>query len=97
MWQQRNLTFEGEIIIFKTLALSKFVFLAQVLPIPNEITTIQQIQKEFLWNSSNVKIKHETICNDFRGLKNVDISSKISSLQCSWVKKLYDQTPMTGN
>ena len=97
MWQQRNLTFEGEIIIFKTLALSKFVFLVQVLPIPNEITTIQQIQKEFLWNSSNVKIKHETICNDFRGLKNVDKSSKISSLQCSWVKKLYDQTPMTGN
>ena len=76
------------------MALSKFVFLAQVLPIPNEITTtIQRIQREFLWNSSNVKIKHETICNDFQngGLKNVDIPSKISSLQCSWVKKLYDQ------
>ena len=48
MWQQRSLTLEGKIIIFKTLALSKFVFLAHVLPIPNEITiAIQRIQREF--------------------------------------------------
>ena len=35
--------------------------------------------------------KRETIWNDFQngGLKNVDISSKICSLQCFWVKKLY--------
>ena len=77
------------------MALSKFVFLAQVLPVPNKIiTTIQRIQREFLWNYSNVKIKHETICNDFQneGLMNMDIPSKISSLrQCSWVKRLYYQ------
>ena len=36
---QRNLTIEGKIIIFKTLTLSKIVFLAQVLLIPNEVTT----------------------------------------------------------
>ena len=29
MWRRRNLTLECKIIIFKTLALSKFVFLAQ--------------------------------------------------------------------
>ena len=76
------------------MALSKFVFLAQALPIPYEITTtIQRIQREFLWNSSNVKIKRETNCNDFQngGLKNVDLTNKISSLQCSWFKKLNDQ------
>ena len=74
MWCWRNLTLESKIIIFKTLALSKFVFLAQVLLIPNEITTTtQQVQREFLWNSNNVKNKHETICNDFQNgdVKNV--------------------------
>ena len=94
IWRQRNLTLEGNIITFKTLTLSKFVFLTQVLLIPNEITTtIQRIQREFLWNYSNVKIDHETNCNDFQngGLKNVYIPSKISNLQCSCVKKLYDQ------
>ena len=89
----KNFTLEDKIIILKTLALSKFVFLAQVLPVLNEITTtMQRIQREFLWNSNKVKIKQKTFCNDFqnRGLNNVDISSKISSLRCSWVKKPYD-------
>ena len=46
-WRRRNLTLEGKINTFKTLAISKFVFLAQVLPIPNEITHYTAIQREF--------------------------------------------------
>ena len=83
MWRQRNLTLEGKIIIFKTLTLSKITFLAQVLEIPNQIIdTSQQIRKDFLWNSSSPKVKHETICKDFQygGLKNVDIKSKIITM-----------------
>ena len=90
MWWRKNLTLESKIIIIKTLALSKFVFLAEVLPIANEITTIiLQMQMEFLWNSSSVRIKHETISNDFEngGLKNVDIPCESSYLQYSLVKK----------
>ena len=84
-----------QIIIFKTLALSKITFLAQVLVIPNQIIdALQQIQKDFLWNLSSPKVKHETICKDFQhgGLKNADIRSKIISLLCSWIKKLYDES-----
>ena len=72
MWRRRNLTLEGKIIIFKTLALSKVTFFAQVLLIPNQIVdTSQQIQKDFLWNSFSLKVKHEIICKDFQygGLK----------------------------
>ena len=38
------------------------------------------------------KIKHSTLCNKYENcrLKNVDILSKVISLQCSWVKRLYD-------
>ena len=36
MWRRIYLTLKGTNIIFKTLALSKFVFLAQVSPIANE-------------------------------------------------------------
>ena len=37
-------------------------------------------------------MKHEVICKDFQHgwLKNVNIKSKTKSLQCSWVKRLYD-------
>ena len=38
------------------------------------------------------KIKHATLCCDYTNgdLKSVDISSKIVSLQCSWVRQLFD-------
>ena len=39
-------------------------------------------------------LKHTTLCNNYDndGLKNIDIASKIISLQCYWIKKLYDET-----
>ena len=38
-------------------------------------------------------MKRETIYKDFQygRLKNIDIKTKIRSLQCSWVKQLYDE------
>ena len=38
------------------------------------------------------KIKHNTLYKNYenRGLKNVDIMYKVVSLQCSWIKRLYD-------
>ena len=58
MWRRRNLTLESKIVTFKALALSKVTFLAEVLVIPNQIIdALQQIQKDFLWNSSFAKVK----------------------------------------
>ena len=39
------------------------------------------------------KIKYDTLCNDYEHgrLKSVDIFSKIVSLQCSWIIRLYDE------
>ena len=51
---------------------------------------MQKIQKVFIWNNLTTKIKHETLCNSFEdgGLENIDINSKVASLQCSWIKQL---------
>ena len=58
MWRRRNLTLESKIVTFKALVLSKVTFLAEVLVIPNQIIdALQQIQKDFLWNSSFPKVK----------------------------------------
>ena len=55
---------------------------------------LEKIQKAFLCNNSIPKIKHETLGNNYiaGGLKNVDISSKIIALQCSWIRRLYDDS-----
>ena len=78
-----------KIIIFKTIAISKLVYLAFFTVIPNHITKkMAKIQKSFIWDDSSSKIKHETLRMEFKagGLYNVDIRFKFVSLQCYWVK-----------
>ena len=94
LWRMRNLTLEGRIVVFKTLAISKIVFLALLTKIPTKLAVkeLEKIQKFFLLKVSTPKIRHETTCKDYKdgGLKNVDISYKIVSLQCFWIRRLYD-------
>ena len=48
LWKLLNLTLEGKLLIFKTLALSKTIFQAFVKPIPiYVITELEKIQKQF--------------------------------------------------
>ena len=89
----RNLSIADKITVFKTYAISKIVHLALVKVIPNSvILQLYKIEKHFIWKNGNSKIKQDTLCKDYEngGLKNIDITFKIISLQCSWVKRLYD-------
>ena len=93
LWKLRNLTIEERIIVFKSLAISKLIHLASVTEIPTTTTNLlTKIQIQFIWKGKNPKIKNSTLCNEyeFGGLKNVDIFSKVVSLQCSWIKRLFD-------
>ena len=68
----------------KTLAISKIIHISLVTNVPTDIINeLNKIQKEFIWNGNNSKIKHTILCNKQKngGLKNVDILYKITSLQ----------------
>ena len=61
------------------------MFLPQALLISKVvISTIEKIQKQFIWKDFRPKINFRqfVILTKKGGLKNVDISSKIRSLQC---------------
>ena len=60
---------------------------------PSIIDQLNKTQKDFIWNGLNPKIKNSTINNNYEngGLKNVNIAAKISSLQSSWIKRLFDE------
>ena len=93
LWRLRNLTVQGKITIFKTLALSKIIHMALVKVIPTStIDLLNKIQKQFIWNNLKPKIKQSTLCNNYQdgALKNVNINVKIVSLQCSWIKRRFD-------
>ena len=53
---------------------------------------LEKTQKAFLSNNSIAKIKHETLCNDYKagGLKIVDIPNDIIAPQCSLIRRFYD-------
>ena len=92
LWWYWNLTLEERIIVFKGLAISKIVFQALIAPVPTHvIKALETTQTSFLWNNSNPKMKHKTLCKRYENgdLKNVDIRNKVNSLQSSWVKRLY--------
>ena len=93
LWRMRSLSIEDKIVVFKTLAISKLVYLTLLIVILNHITDeVAKIQKSFIWHDSSPKIKHELLRMQFKArvLNSVDIRFKFVSLQCSWVKKLYD-------
>ena len=91
----KNLTLEGKIVSFKTIAITKIVFQSFIITVPKYIVNDhEKIQNTFLWNNSTPKIKHETLCNDYKTgwLKNVDIPNKIIALQFSWIRRPYDDS-----
>ena len=94
LWCMRHLSLESKITIFKSLALSKIVHLALLTNVPKSIIEeLDEIQKKFLWSNKKCKIKHVTLCNDYKygGSKNVDINLKIVLLKCSRIRRLCNE------
>ena len=57
------------------------------------INHLKNTQKNVIWNGKNPKIKHSTLSNSYEdgGLKDVDVFTKVIGLQCSRIKKLYNE------
>ena len=56
LWKLQNLTLEGKVLIFKTLALSEIIFQTFVTPIPIYVVTEpEKIQKSFFIGKFNFK------------------------------------------
>ena len=100
IWSQRSLTLFGRIVSFKALALSKIVYVASLVVVPERILNkLKSIRKNFIWKGNNPKIKHSSIIVDYTdgGQKGVDISAKIKALQLVWVRRLFDENFIRGN
>ena len=93
VWKSTELTQAGKIFIFKTIALSKALYVA-TMEVPSKLILdkFDLIQKEFIWDSKRPKIKHSILIADYSegGYKNVDIKSKLMPLKLIWIKRLLD-------
>ena len=92
IWKQRWLSLAGKIQVFKSLVASKPVYLATMIPVPqNFCDTLKASHEDFIW-SGKAKIKHSTLIGDCceGGLRDVDIDAKLLSLKFIWIKRLKD-------
>ena len=74
-------------------AKSKIIHLSLITNVVTEIINeLNKIQKEFIRNGNNQKF---TLCNKYENgsLKNLNVLSKVISLQSCWIKRLYDNSP----
>ena len=93
MWHFRELTLAGKIQIFKSLALSKAVYIGSVTsPSQQFLDQLNLLKRDFIWDGKSAKIKHSTLigCYADGGYKDVAIESKFKSLKIIWIKRLLD-------
>ena len=57
----------------------------------NTIDIMYKISKSFIWQGKKIKTKHSTLCNGYEkgDLENFELRNKITSIRCSWVKRLF--------
>ena len=79
VWTQRSLTLSGRIVSLKTSALSKIVYVASMVLVPeNILNKSESIHKNFIWKGEKPKVRHSSIIADYTdgGQKDVHISAK---------------------
>ena len=89
-WKIRHLSIEGKILIVKTMVLSKLVFPATLLTVPEcIIKDVKQMVFEFIWGGKD-KVKRSVLinCKSNGGYSMVDIDAFCTALKASWVTKL---------
>ena len=92
IWKSRGLSLLGKIVIFKTLSITKIIFVSYLTTVPSDVIhTLKNINKNFVWDGKRQKIKHSTLINDYPdgGLKDIDIESKFKALHMSWLTRFH--------
>ena len=88
-WAMRNLTLIGKIYVIKSELLSKIIFCATILPIPEGV--VKQLNKifyKFIWKSTE-KLQRKILSNDYQsgGLKMIDVEAQFHALKAAWLPR----------
>jgi hypothetical protein len=87
---KRTLTLFGKVCIIKSLAISKIIFVATCLSVPEQV--IKEVDKRifnFLWGARD-RIRRKSVINqlDAGGLNMIDVTSQFKALKASWANRI---------
>ena len=96
LWNARNLTPYGKIVIIKSLLISKITHVLLSLPMPQTdiINRVDKIFRDFIWNKKPQKFRSEILetLPNLGGLKLTNLGIFDASLTLSWLKRLINQS-----
>ena len=93
LWSSRDLTLAERLQIFKTLDISKAVYISMMKNTPSQfISILNEIQQRFIWNKKRPKIKHSTLIGSYEEVsyKDLDIATQFYALKMIWLRRLLD-------
>ena len=98
IWLCRDLTLMGRTLLAKTLGISKLVYTASMLTVPQEV--IKRVQMKlfnFLWKNKKDKVKREVLFQEMRkgGLNFPNFDITVKALRLSWIGRLLEKEPST--
>ncbi|MCP3888847.1 MAG: hypothetical protein GY702_08215 [Desulfobulbaceae bacterium] len=93
LWKMRDLSLMGRIMITKSVALSKFIYLGSIIGITDDIA--DKIEKQiysFIWKNKKARIKKTTLIGKYEegGLQAPHIQSVFKAHKLMWIKKYLD-------
>ena len=91
-WKRRKLTLLGKINIVKSVGLSKLIYNASVLTVPdNFCDQVNKITFNFIWDNKVAKIKKHTIIGERKngGLNMIDFTLMNKALKSIWIKRFH--------
>lgn len=99
-WNTRDLSLKGRILIIKSTALAKVVYLTGALHTPNWV--INEINKEFfgfVWKFKRDKVARKVLVNtvDNGGLNMIDFKSFCISMKANWATQLFNNQKILGH
>ena len=97
VWSSRGLSIYGKVTIIKSLVIPKFVYLALLIPTPNNvIVELNRLLYIFLWNGTD-KVPRLSTINEFDkgGLGMIDLECMIKSLRLAWLKRIASENEGT--
>ena len=92
IWEKRNLTVLGRVVVIKSLVLPKLSYVAQMLPNPGKeyVKEVDDILYKYTWNNKPDRIKRSQFIQNYEngGVKMPDVESHINALKINWFRRV---------
>lgn len=97
-WNSRDLSLQGRVLVIKTIALPKVIYLSSSIHTPDWV--VNELNKEFfsfLWRYKRDKIARKVVLNEIEngGLNMIDFKNLNISMKAMWAYKLHTNNEET--